>query len=153
MRFLVFFLASFFVNYAFADSFQEQLSDLRQGEEQEKIILEFATLVSKQDTEKAIQMIWPVTRQEFGEDKWRKYIKSNLYSFFKGFNGIDSYKSFSPYNMEHGNTPAIVHFGYIRDSNNVRAPYEIVAVTINGQSYIANIYVGTCRQGHHPICE
>lgn len=134
-------------------SIQDDLKMLRQSEAQAEIIGKFADAAASGDTDLTLSLVWPATRKDFGEDKWRKYISSKLYPFFKNYTGIDGYEHIATLNMEQNNTPAFVHFGYIRDANGARQPFEIVVVSGEEGSYVANIYVGTCRKGLHPICE
>lgn len=151
--FLVATLLAFSTTVQAAGSFLEDLKLLRQGEAEAALLKKFADAAASGDTELTLSFIWPVTRIEFGEENWRKYISTKLNSFFVNYKNIDSYEHISAFNMEQSNTPALAHFGYIRDTNDKRQPFEIVIVVNEGKSYIANIYVGTCRKNLHPICE
>lgn len=133
-------------------SYQEDLKVLFQGEAQAEVIKKFADAVSSGKAEPALQLLWPVTKEEFGEEGWNKYITEKLQPFFKSYREIDSYERVYPITMLN-DTPALVHFGYIRDASGLRQPFEIVVVSVDKESYIANIYVGNCKHDLHPVCE
>jgi hypothetical protein len=135
------------------DSFQEQLKTLRRGEAQAAVIQQFADAAASGNADRVLSLIWPTTRTQFGEEGWKTYATNKLQPFFAGYRRIDSYEHIETLTLEQGNHPALVHFGYIRDASDHRKPFEIVVVTEGDKTFVANVLVGTCRKGLHPICE
>jgi len=135
-------------------SFAEGLNVATTAERQEQVIARFAVNASKGDLEQLIAQLWPSTRNSFGESKWRKYLTEKIIPYFSSYEKIDSYKGLSSTTLEDPlRTTAIVHFGYIRDNQNKRKPFEMVMVTTPEGTYVANLYIGRCVKGHHPVCE
>jgi hypothetical protein len=132
-------------------SFQEGLKAMKTDEKQNAFIQKLAGIAANGNEEEFFKLIWPTTKKEFGEDGWRKYLNEQIIPYFKEYQSIDTYESISPVNLMGSN--GLVHFGYYRDVAGKRHPYEMVLVESEGQTYLANLYVGRCIKGHHPVCE
>lgn len=139
---------------AAAPSFLQGLQATTAGEKQEATIVRFAEAAAKGEVEEMMSMLWPGTRSSFGEEGWRTYLKDKIVPYFAGYRKIDGYKGLSPMTMQDPQaTPAIVHFVYLRDDADARKPIEMVLVSDATGTYVANLRVGTCVKGHHPVCD
>jgi hypothetical protein len=132
-------------------SFQEGLKLMMAAEKQNAFIKTVAELAHSAKEEELFDSIWPTTRKEFGEEGWHKYLATKIIPYFKEYKSIDRYKHVSP--MTLNGSDALVHFGYYQDAAGKRHPYEMVVVESGGTIYLANIYVGRCIKGQHPVCE
>lgn len=149
-------LCLFLSTIAFAeDDFRSQVRGIAVAEQQDATIAQFIKVASSAtDEESLLPFIWPATLQEFGADGWKNYLRTEIIPYFTGAGTLDSYQGLANITMEQeGGTPAIVHFGYSREPDGKRKPFEMVMVTTAKGIFVANVMVGTCRKGNHPVCE
>jgi hypothetical protein len=132
-------------------SFQQGLKIMRVGERQAAFVQKFAEIASRGDEDELFKLIWPMTQKDFGEAEWHKYLSGKIIPYFKTYKSVDGYKNISPMSLL--GSEALVHFGYFKDESGKRNPYEMVVVESEGGPFLANIYVGRCVKGQHPVCE
>lgn len=137
------------------DNFRNQIRGISVAEQQDATIAQFVKVASTATNEESlIPFIWPATMQDFGADGWKVYLRTKIIPYFLGAGVLDSYQGLGEMTMpQEGGTQAIVHFGYVKGTDGKRKPFEIVMVTTAKGIFIANIMVGTCRKGHHPVCK
>jgi len=137
------------------DSFGNQVHGAMVADRQDATIAEFVKAASTATEEGSLlRFIWPATLQAFGVDGWKDYLRTTIMPYFSGAGILDGYQGLASMTMDQdGGTPAIVHFGYARGSDGKRKPFEMVMVTTAEGIFVANVMVGTCRAGHHPVCE
>lgn len=134
---------------------KNQIRGISVAEQQDATIAQFVKVASTAtDEDSLLLFIWPATLQAFGADGWKNYLRTKIIPYFAGAGTLDSYQGLAQMTMEQdGGTPAIVHFGYARGTDGKRKPFEMVMVTTAKGIFIANVMVGTCRKGNHPVCE
>jgi hypothetical protein len=149
--FLTLLMSSALADTGTEKSFQENLKLISAGNKQDAFIQRFVEISAKGNEEALFELVWEVSKNEFGEGGWRKYLKEQIIPYFKKYKSIDGYKNVSP--LELMGSKSLVHFGYYRDKSGKRHPYEIIVVESNEKLFLGNIYVGRCIKGQHPVCE
>ena len=121
---------------------------------QTTIISDVSKAAAAADAPKLLELTWPSARKSSGDAGLVDYFKGEIIPYFASFDKLDTYEGLSSIVMDDAaKSPAIVHFGYLRDSAGKRKPFEMVIVNSEQGSYLANIIVGRCIKGHHPVCE